>query len=166
MAFPRKGVLTGDWIFPAIYDVHCETEQTIEAEAFPSQNAQTQVWEMGSSDRAFAISGSSSGTLWCRGDVCVCPPTSIPTPCWLSEQILVVAEIDLKWNWCREMKWLISYFSEHSGVNICSKLYLLQTQNLLAVTLSLDGLAKQLVKQMVSVCILQIILIMQRSLHD
>lgn len=33
-------------------------------------------------------------------------------------------------------------------MNICCKLYLLQTQNLLAVALSLDGLAKQLVKQM------------------
>lgn len=41
------------------------------------------------------------------------------------------------------------HFSEHSSVNICCKLYLLQTQSLLAVTLSLDGLAKQLVKQMV-----------------
>lgn len=32
---------------------------------------------------------------------------------------------------------------------MCCKLYLLQTQSLLAVSLSLDGLAKQLVKQMV-----------------
>lgn len=32
---------------------------------------------------------------------------------------------------------------------MCCKLYLLQTQILLAVTLGLDGLAKQLVKQMV-----------------